>query len=117
MRTGRKTAERKKNMATSKEYLKFITEQLSTLDGKTYRQMMGEYIIYYKGKIAAYLCDDRLLAKPVPSAVSMLPNAVYELPYEGAKDMILVEQVDDKLFLAELFCAMYDELPAPKKKK
>lgn len=105
-----------KVMATDREYLEFIKEQLSGLDNITSRQMMGEYIIYYNGKIAAYLCDNRLLVKPVPSAAAMLPDAKYEPPYDGAKDMILVEQVDDKELLTELFCAMYDELPMPKTK-
>ncbi len=104
-------------MATSKEYLAFILDQLSDVDGITHRQMMGEYIIYMNGKIAAYLCDDRLLVKPVPSAVKLMPNATYEPPYEGAKDMLLVDNVDDRAFLKELFEAMYDELPNPKKKK
>lgn len=104
-------------MASSKEYLEFITEQLGRLDKITYRQMMGEYIIYYNGKVAAYVCDNRLLVKPVPSAKAMLPNARYEPPYVGAKDMILAEQVDDKNFLTDLFLAMYDELSAPKIKK
>lgn len=104
-------------MATNKEYLAFILEQLSEVDDITYRQMMGEYIIYQNSKIAAYLCDDRLLVKPVPSAEAMLPNALREPPYDGAKDMILVEQVEDKQFLTKLFNAMYNELPVPKKKK
>lgn len=103
-------------MATDREYLEFIKEQLSGLDNITSRQMMGEYIIYYNGKIAAYICDNRLLVKPVPAAAAMLPDAKYEPPYDGAKDMILVEQVDDKELLTELFCAMYDELPMPKTK-
>jgi len=101
-------------MSSSKDYLQFILEQLSDLDEIRYRQMMGEYIIYYRGKIAAYICDDRLLVKSVDSATRLIPNAVYELPYEGAKDMILVEDVDSKDFLTELFNAMYDELPMPK---
>ena len=104
-------------MATSKEYLAFILDQLSDVDGITHRQMMGEHIIYMSGKIAAYLCDDRLLVKPVPSAVQLMPNATYEPPYDGAKDMLLVDNVDDRAFLKELFEAMYDELPKPKKKK
>ena len=79
--------------------------------------MMGEYIIYYRGKISAYICDDRLLVKPVKSAISLMPEASYEPPYEGAKDMLLVEEIDNKEFLMELFMAMYDELPAPKKKR
>lgn len=104
-------------MATNKEYLTFVLEQLSEISDITYRQMMGEYIIYQNGKIAAYICDNRLLVKPVPSAEAMLPSASHEPPYDGAKDMILVEQVEDKQFLTKLFNAMYDELPLPKKKK
>lgn len=105
------------NMASSKEYLDFILEQLSQLEDVTYRAMMGEYIIYYRGKIVGGIYDDRLLVKPVESAVSLMPSATYELPYEGAKEMLLVDNVDSKEFLTELFNAMYDELPAPKKKK
>ena len=104
-------------MATSKEYLDFILDQLSGLDGITVKQMMGEYIIYHNGKISAYLCDDRLLVKPVTSAIKMLPNAKMEPPYDGAKDMILVEKVEDREFLTELFNAIYDELPMSRKKK
>ena len=104
-------------MATSKDYLNFILDQLSGLDEITYRSMMGEYMIYYRGKIVAYLCDDRLLVKPVEAAKALMPTAPYEAPYEGAKDMILVEEVDDKEFLTKLFESMYDELPMPKPKK
>ncbi len=104
-------------MASSKEYLYFILEQLSELDGITYRAMMGEYIIYYRGKIVGGIYDDRLLVKPVKSAISLMPNATYELPYEGAKEMLLVDNVDSKEFLTKLFDAMYDELPAPKKNR
>jgi TfoX/Sxy family transcriptional regulator of competence genes len=104
-------------MASSKEYLDFILEQLSELEEITYRAMMGEYIIYYRGKIVGGIYDDRLLVKPVKSAVSFMPDATYELPYEGAKEMLLVDDVDSKEFLAGLFNAMYDELPVPKKKK
>ena len=103
-------------MATSKEYLNFILDQLSGLSDITYKQMMGEYIVYYQGKIAAYVCDDRLLVKPVPTAIKMMPEVKFEPPYDGAKDMLLVDNVDDKEFLTELFNAMYDELPKPKKK-
>ena len=104
-------------MASSKEYLEFVLEQLAELDEITYRAMMGDYIIYYRGKIVGGIYDDRLLVKPVESAVDFVPNAVYELPYEGAKEMLLVDEVDDKNFLTGLFNAMYDELPASKKKK
>ena len=104
-------------MASTKEYLSYILEQLSDLEEITFRQMMGEYIIYYHGKIAAYLCDDRVLVKPVPSAVKLMPDAKYEPPYDGAKEMLLVENVDDRIFLTMLFNSMYDELPEPRKKK
>lgn len=104
-------------MASSKEYLNFILEQLSELEGITHRSMMGEYIIYYRGKIAAYICDDRFLVKPVKAAAELMPDAPYELPYEGAKEMLLVENVDDKEFLKRLFNEMYNELPMPKPKK
>ena len=103
-------------MASSKEYLDFILEQLSLLDEITYRTMMGEYIIYYRGKIVGGIYDDRFLVKPTKSANALMPDAVLELPYEGAKEMILVEEVDNREFLKELFEAMYPELPAPKKK-
>ena len=104
-------------MASSKEYLDFILEQLSELEEVTYRAMMGEYIIYYHGKIVGGIYDDRLLVKPVKSAIALMPNATYELPYEGAKEMLLVDNVDSKEFLSKLFDEMYNELPTPKKKK
>ena len=104
-------------MPSSKGYLSYIMEQLAPLEGITTRQMMGEYIIYYQGKIAAELCDDRLLVKPVPAALALLPNAPQEPPYPDAKPMLLVEEVDDGAFLRELLVAMEPELPAPKPKK
>ncbi|MBQ7122440.1 MAG: TfoX/Sxy family protein [Clostridia bacterium] len=104
-------------MASSKEYLDFILEQLSELDEITYRTMMGEYILYYRGKIVGGIYDDRLLVKPVKSAVAFMQNTTFELPYEGAKEMLLVDDVDNKEFLTKLFNAMYDELPFPKKKR
>lgn len=104
-------------MASSKEYLDFILERLSELDDVTYRAMMGEYIIYYRGKIVGGIYNDRFLVKPTKSAVTMMPNADMELPYEGAKEMLLVDDMDNKEFLRELLEAMYEELPAPKKKK
>ena len=104
-------------MATTKEYLQYILDQLSELEDITYRAMMGEYILYYRGRITAYLCDDRLLVKPVAAAKKLLPEALMEPPYEGAKEMILVEDVDNADFLRELFRAIYDELPEPKKKR
>ena len=90
-------------MASSKDYLQFILEQLSDLEEITYRAMMGEYILYYRGKIVGGIYDDRLLVKPIKSAVSYMPEAAYELPYEGAKEMLFVDNVDDKEFLAGLF--------------
>ncbi len=104
-------------MASSREYLQFILEQLSDLEEINYRAMMSEYIIYYRGKIVGGIYDDRLLVKPVKSAISYMPKASYELPYNGAKEILLVEDVDNKEFLIGLFNAMYDELPMPKIKR
>lgn len=104
-------------MASSKEYLDYILEQLSELGNITYRAMMGEYIIYYGGKIVGGIYDDRFLVKPTKSAVTLMPNAEMELPYEGAKEMLLVDDVDNREFLCGLIEAMYEELPAPRKKK
>ena len=103
-------------MASSRGYLQFVLEQLSELDDISYRAMMGEFILYYRGKIIGGIYDDRLLVKPTKSAVEYMRNPTYELPYEGAKEMLLVDDVDDKGYLVGLFNAMYDELPAPKAK-
>ena len=104
-------------MASKKEYLEYVLEQLSDLDDISYRAMMGEYIIYYRGKIVGGIYDDRFLIKPVKAAKPMMPDANMELPYEGAKEMLLVEDVENKDFLCELLEAMYEELPAPRKKR
>ena len=102
-------------MASSKEYLDFILEQLSELDNISYRAMMGEYIIYYRGKVIGGIYDDRFLVKPTKSAVAMMPDADMELPYEGAKQMIFVDDIENKDFLRDLLEAMYGELPESKK--
>ena len=104
-------------MPSTKEFLDFILEQLSGLEDITYRAMMGEYIIYYRGKIVGGIYDDRFLVKPTASATHLMPDAPLELPYEGAKPMLLVDNVDDKDFLTRLFEEMYPELPAPNSAK
>ena len=104
-------------MASTKDYLSYVLEQLGELEGISTRAMMGEYIIYYREKIIGGIYDDRLLVKPTASARALIPSAPEELPYEGAKKMLLVEDIDDKSFLAKLVTAMYGELPAPRKKK
>ena len=100
-------------MASTKEYLTYILEQLSGLDDVRYREMMGEYILYYRGKVVGGVYDNRLLLKPTPSARALLPDAPMELPYEGAKAMLLAD-ADDRELLASVLTAMVDELPAPK---
>ena len=104
-------------MASSKDYLEYILEQLSDLDEISHRAMMGEYIIYYREKIIGGIYDDRFLVKPVKAAKAIMPNAKMELPYEGAKEMLLVDDVDNREFLRELLEAMYEELPSPRKKR
>ena len=103
-------------MASTKGYLDYILEQLSGLEQISSRTMMGEYILYYRGKIVGGLYDDRLLVKPTPAAEALMPGAARELPYEGAKPMLLVERVDDAAFLQALLEAMYPELPSPGKR-
>ena len=104
-------------MASSRDYLDFILEQLAELDGIKYRAMMGEYILYFRGKIVGGIYDDRLLIKPTASANAMLPEAVREIPYEGAKEMMLLDRVEEREFLRDLLEAMYPELPESKKRK
>lgn len=104
-------------MASSKEYLEFILEQLSEANDVAYRAMMGEYVLYYRGKVFGGIYDDRFLVKPTPSAAAMMPNAARELPYDGAKEMLLVDDVDNKAFLRDLLESMYPEIPAPKNRK
>ncbi len=103
-------------MASTKEYLNFVLEQLSGGEDVTYRPMMGEYIIYCRGKVVGGIYDDRFLVKPTKSAKLLLPDAPLEIPYDGAKAMLLPD-VDDKTLLAELISAVADDLPEPKKRK
>ena len=103
-------------MASNKEYLAFILDQLSGLENVSYRAMMGEYILYCGGKVIGGIYDDRLLIKPTKSALAMVPDAVMELPYDGAKEMLLVENVDDSEFLQKLVRSVAGDLPAPKKR-
>jgi len=104
-------------MASSREYLNFILEQLSGLEEVSSRQMMGEFMLYYRGKLIGGICDDRFLVKNVSSARAYMREIVLETPYKGAKEMLLVDNVDDREYLAGLFEAMYDELPMPKPKR
>ena len=101
-------------MASSKEYLEFVLDGCSGLSA---RAMMGEYVLYYGGKVVGGIYDNRLLVKSIPAAITLMPEAQRELPYEGAKEMLLVEDIEDREFLDKLFEAMYEELPEPKKKK
>ncbi len=101
-------------MASSKEFLDFVLEQCGGLSA---RAMMGEYLLYYGGKVVGGVYDNRLLVKPTPSAVALIPNAPMELPYDGAKRMLLVEDIEDRELLENLFAALCRELPEPKKRK
>lgn len=103
-------------MASTKEYLDFVIEQLSGMDEISYRAMMGEYILYYRGRVFGGIYDNRLLVKPVPTAVKLMPDASMELPYDGAKEMILVDDVDNREFLCKLVESMWEELPERKRK-
>lgn len=104
-------------MASSKDYLEFVLEQLSELSDITYRAMLGEYIIYYQGRVIGGIYDDRFLVKDTQKARVLMPGAPFEIPYESAKAMLLVEDIENKAFLKELFETMVDELPLPRKKR
>lgn len=104
-------------MASSKEYLDFVLEQLSGLDDVSFKPMMGEYLLYDRGKLFGGIYDDRFLVKPVKAALALLPDAQKEIPYEGAKEMLLVDNIEDRQFLKKLVEDMLPELPAPKKKR
>ena len=104
-------------MASTKEYLAYILDQLDGIEGISYRAMMGEYILYCRGRIFGGIYDNRFLVKPTQSAEKFMPDAQRELPYEGAKEMLSVTDTDDRILLKRLVEAMYDELPEPKKKK
>ncbi len=104
-------------MATSKEYAEFIVSQLDTLDEIASRKMMGEYVLYYRGKVFGGIYDNRFLVKITQGGRDVIPNAPEEIPYGGAKPMLLVEEVENKEILNRLLNAMYDELPMPKPKK
>lgn len=101
-------------MASSKEFLDFVLEQLSGLSGITYRAMMGEYIIYYRGKIVGGIYDNRLLIKPTVVAQQIIPNATMEAPYPGGKPMIMIRDIENSELLEQLFNAMYDEMASGK---
>ena len=104
-------------MASTKDYLDYVLERLSELDDISYRAMMGEYVLYFQGKVFGGIYDNRFLVKPTKSAKALMPDAPYELPYEGAKEMLMIEDIEDRDFLSQLLNAMVAELPAPKKKK
>jgi len=103
-------------MASSREYLEYILDQLSPLKEISYKAMMGEFIIYYQGKIVGGIYDNRFLLKPTASVRRLLPDATFELPYEGAKEMLLVEDPDDQELLCRVLTEMVGELPGPRKK-
>ena len=104
-------------MASGKEYLEFVMEQLSEAENVSYRAMMGEYVIYAQGKVVGGIFDDRFLVKPTPSALRLLPEAPREIPYEGAKEMLLVEDIENRGLMSELLGGIARDLPAPGPKK
>lgn len=104
-------------MASAREYLDYVLEQLSGLEDVSYRPMMGEYVLYYRGRVFGGIYDNRLLVKPTKSALALMPNAPRELPYEGAREMLLADNLDDRAFMETLLNAMAKELPVPKKRK
>lgn len=104
-------------MSTSKEYLDYILDQLSILDGISYRMMMGEYVLYFQGKVFGGLYDNTFLVKKTPSALEIMPEHIEEIPYSGAKSMIVIDDPENKDLLIRLIPSICRDLPAPKPKK
>ena len=103
-------------MSSTNQYLEFVLDLLGELDNVAHRKMMGEYVLYYRGKVFGGIYDDRFLLKVTPASERLLPDAPRATPYEGAKEMLLVE-VEDRDTLHDVVDAMWQELPAPKKRK
>ena len=99
-------------MASSKEYRDFILEQLSLLDNITCKSMMGEYLLYYKDLLFGGIYDDRFLVKIV--STNSKYNMEEQLPYEGAKNMYLVEDVENRELLKEIVLDTGEGLPKKK---
>ena len=104
-------------MASDKAFLEYILGQLNDLDDISWRGMMGEFILYYRDRVFGGIYDNRFLVKPVKAAMELMPEADRDIPYEGAKEMLVVENIENRAFLKELIEAMYPQLPAPKKRK
>ncbi len=100
-------------MASSKSYLAYVTEQLAALPEVSFWAMMGEYVLYYRGKAVGGIYDDRLLVKETEAARRLLPDAPLETPYPGGREMRLAD-VDRRELLERLIPAVAEELPAPK---
>lgn len=97
-------------MASTKEYLEYVLEQLSEVDGLRYRPMMGEYLIYCRNRLVGGVYDDRLLVKPTKSALALLPDAPREEPYPGGRPMLLVTEMENKRLLQRVLEAIADEV-------
>ena len=103
-------------MSSTNQYLEFVLDLLGELDNVAYRKMMGEYVLYYRGKVVGGVYDDRFLLKVTPASERLLPDAPRAIPYEGATEMLLVE-IEDRDALCDVVDAMWEELPALKKRK
>lgn len=113
----RQRAEETVNMATTKEFYEYAMEQLSRIGDITSRKMMGEYCVYYRGRMIGDICDNQFLLKPVPSVLKAFPEAQRSYPYEGSKTlMVLVDSLENTEVLKEVLAAMYEELPEKKRK-
>lgn len=105
-------------MATSKEFHDYTVKTLQKIGDVTTRKMMGEYLVYYQGKLVGDICDNCLFLKPTESVLRLLPDAERGYPYEGSKTlMVMVENVEDEKLMTAVLNGMYQELPEPKKKK
>lgn len=95
----------------------YVVETLTPLGAIRTRAMMGEYVLYYKDKIVGGIYDDRVLVKNVPAAAEILPEAPLEIPYDGAKPMLMVADLENTALMQRLMDVLFDVLPAPKPRR
>lgn len=105
-------------MASDKDFVEFVVDQIRNAGEISYRKMFGEYAVYCDGKVVALICDNHLFVKPTKSGRSFIGDVIEALPYRGAKPYFLIEdQLEDSDWISKLVRISADELPAPKPRK
>ena len=103
-------------MATSREYIEFVCEQLQDIDGVTYKKMFGEYMVYVHGKPLLLVCDNTVMIKKLPELAALMQGAPEDFPYEGAK-LHYVLDIENRELTRKAVEVLSQCIPLPKKKK